>query len=389
VLQLGHPQRVIVQAGERRLAPVESLRALAALGVLLFHVELLTFALNRTGSTSRLDHVAVSGSHGVYLFFSLSGYLIFRPFAQRAWGAGTPVNLRRYARNRVLRILPLYYVAVVLLLLTQEHGGTATQWLRFPLFLENYWPDTNQTVDGPLWSIVVELQFYLVLPLLAWAVARRDRRWGGLALLDLFLIGYAGREIGVLHHVGTLGVWKTTFVLTFVWFVPGMLLAWLETCCAGGMPAWVPAPLTAATLWFAAGVAIWLVQPLWGAPDDVYLAANVLLVGSCVLPLRRGVSTAVLSWRPLAALGVASYSLYVWHAPILLKLDDWHVVRTGFWPYALAATPLCIAAAALSYWVVERPFLRQRRRWSAASPAPLPPASEPVPPEVRGLSLSR
>lgn len=374
---------VIVQAGERRLAPIESMRALAALGVLLWHAQLLSVVDNGIFDAATPNRIAASGANGVYVFFTLTGYLIFRPFAQRAWGSGVGVDLRRYARNRLLRVLPLYYVAVVVLLVLQEHGGTGRQWWRFLLFAQNYWADTNQKVDGPLWSIVVELQFYVVVPLLAALLARGTRRAGGLALLALFAVGLAGRLVAEAQGVANDNIWKTTFVVTFVWFTPGLLLAWLETCWAARRPLWLTRPLDSSTAWFVAGVALWLTAPILHAPADIYLAANALLVGSCALPLRHGWSYTALSWRPLATVGVASYSLYVWHVPIMRAIDGWPLARTGSFPLSLVAVPVCIAAALVSYRLIERPFLRHRRRWSDATAtvdaAPVQPPPTRVP----------
>src|SRR4051812_11084043 len=186
----GYNHASVVQAGERRSSSVESLRALAALVVLVFHAEFVTHFINhRPAMHTTLDDLVATGAQGVYLFFTLTAYLLFRPFARRAWAGGERVDLRRYAWNRVVRILPLYYVAIVVLLVLQEHGGTATQWWRFPLLLQNFWHDSNQTVDGPLWSVVVELQFYVLLPLLAWLIARGTRRQGGIAIGVLLILG--------------------------------------------------------------------------------------------------------------------------------------------------------------------------------------------------------
>src|SRR4051794_33073591 len=107
----------IAQAGEQRLARVESLRALAALGVVVGH--LWAISLGRGANAAE----RVSGplprrmifllTYGVWVFFGLSGYLLFWPFVRRHFGDDGPIDLARYARNRVLRILPLYFVAVV------------------------------------------------------------------------------------------------------------------------------------------------------------------------------------------------------------------------------------------------------------------------------------
>ncbi len=62
----------------------------------------------------------------MFLFASLSGYLLLWPFVRHTFGEGAPVDLRTYARNRAVRILSLYYFAVILLLIVQESGGPSS-----------------------------------------------------------------------------------------------------------------------------------------------------------------------------------------------------------------------------------------------------------------------
>jgi peptidoglycan/LPS O-acetylase OafA/YrhL len=100
-----------------------------------------------------------------------------------------------------------------------------------------------------------------------------------------------------------------------------------------------------------------------------------------VLPLRGGRLVGVLEWRPLAIVGVASYSLYLWHVPVLLTVANASVgfdpriggvfvgAPTPFWRLFALGVPLALAVALGSYAVIERPFLRLRRRWSGAAPA--------------------
>src|SRR3954467_15834245 len=144
------------QAGELRSSRIESLRAVAALGVLVGHVLVISPGLH----PAYLNRAVEGGGFGVYLFFALSGYLLFWPFARRDYGDGDAINLRRYAFNRAVRILPLYYFVLVVLLLLREDGGTLKQWLAFTRFSENFSTSTFGTVDGVMWSLVVELHFY-------------------------------------------------------------------------------------------------------------------------------------------------------------------------------------------------------------------------------------
>jgi peptidoglycan/LPS O-acetylase OafA/YrhL len=101
-------QPVVDQAGELRSARIESLRAVAALAVYVGHVfgQANAYDPARTQDTF-LDRALLGGGFGVYLFFALSGYLLFLPFARRDYAGGRAVDYRRYAQNRAVRILPL------------------------------------------------------------------------------------------------------------------------------------------------------------------------------------------------------------------------------------------------------------------------------------------
>ncbi|MBV9293083.1 MAG: acyltransferase, partial [Frankiales bacterium] len=253
---------------------------------------------------------------------------------------------------------------------------------------ENFSHLTNNTVDGPLWSVVVEVQFYVLLPVLAWLVARGRLRTGGIVLGNLVVLSTAGFAIAAAHGATDDLVWRTSLPVTFFFFTPGLLLAWLEIWWTAQPRRGLPSPLDRATVWFVASIAVWLVWRLVsGSPLEMLLAANFLAVGSCVLPLRGGWSMAFLAWRPLAMLGVASYSLYVWHVPILEAIEHWPVVSRYYGVLGLVGGALSIGAALVSYRLVEYPFLRLRRRWSrSAASATMPSGSaenpEPEPGEV-------
>jgi peptidoglycan/LPS O-acetylase OafA/YrhL len=158
----------INQAGENRQATVESLRALAALAVLEAHVFGVSRHYGAGAYATYFDRLLLAGGFGVYLFFALTGYLLYRPFARRDFASGSDVRLGQYATNRALRILPLYYFVLVVYLLTIDHGGSATTWWRSLLLLENFFPVTLAHVDGVMWSLVVEVQFYILLPSSLW-----------------------------------------------------------------------------------------------------------------------------------------------------------------------------------------------------------------------------
>src|SRR3954452_3443850 len=203
------PAPQVDQAGERRSARIESLRALAALGVLVGHAYGWSHGWQNVYATFH-GRVLMSGGFGVFLFFALSGYLLFLPFARAAFGPTARIDLRRYAINRAVRILPLYYVVIGTYLVVHDEG-VGGQWWRFLLFLEGFGAHTVAKVDPPAWSLVVEVQFYVLLPLFAWLVARVARRSLPRAALFVVGIGIAAmlvRMVTVTYADSVTAVWR-------------------------------------------------------------------------------------------------------------------------------------------------------------------------------------
>lgn len=359
----------IVQAGERRSARVESLRALAALSVLTAHVWLYFKLFGPASYTPFLHGILAGGGLGVQLFFALSGYLIFRPFARRDFGPGGRIDLKTYALNRGLRILPLYWVAIVVLMIATQHGGSFTQWWRFGLFSESFWTSTAQTVDGPMWSVVVEIHFYILLPMIAWALGRITRGNRGYAIALIVLAGLLSVGFRSLHPSPWV-VWEFSLPATFYGFVPGMVLALLQISWEERTPGLVRGVLAAADAWLVAGIGLWLVvcwKPTLAA--EIIPFAAFLVVGAVVLVPAGGRLVAVLDTRPLALVGVISYSIYIWHVPIISELVRVPSLARSFPLLFVTGLSSSLVAAAASYFVVERPALRLRRAWAKPSAA--------------------
>jgi peptidoglycan/LPS O-acetylase OafA/YrhL len=353
----GGPGAEVTQAGELRSARIESLRAIAALGVLLGHQFVVAEGLRFDTYWHKL---IMGGGFGVDLFFALTGYLLFWPFARHVIAGGPPVNLRRYALNRALRILPLYYVVVIVLLLVQEGGGTAEQWWRFLTFTETFSDSTLLQVDGVVWSLVVELHFYVLLPFLAWGIGKLARGSAGRAALVVLALGAASLLIqAVFVGFGAPRNQILAYALPakFYFFVPGMLLALLRLR-PGGWARLMPR----ADLWLLAAAAAWLVLVTDYDWAPLAVVPCFLMVGAAILPLRSGPIVRALEWKWLALIGVASYSLYLWHVPILDALGGPYLKQV------LLGTPIVLAVAFASYNLVEAPFLRLRKRWEGARP---------------------
>ena len=227
-------------------ASLDGLRAAAAGAVLLTHVGGLT---GYTVTGTPVSWALSRGDVGVPIFFTLSGLLLYRPWAAAALTGQQTVPLATYLRRRALRILPAYWavVTVALLWLNAPDARHAWPWIQYLLLIQNYdahpwWSGTGAIGLAQAWSLVVEVSFYLVLPLIAavltWAasrggppgppdVARRARR----LLTGLAVLGGSSFGFAVLTQHPRLALWfEGTLPPLMIWFCAGMaiavLLAW-------------------------------------------------------------------------------------------------------------------------------------------------------------------
>ena len=168
---------------------LDGVRGLACLGVVLFHLNLWTLFghvwfpyIDNWGAF--FSSFALIGESGVLLFFVLSGFLLFLPFAHSMLFDSDWPSLRRFYIRRVFRIMPGYYVALFLMLLylspiylQADHRSQLWLFITFRMDL----PQTYQQLDTPFWTLAIEFQFYMLLPLIAWLMGRVVR-WQSLPL---------------------------------------------------------------------------------------------------------------------------------------------------------------------------------------------------------------
>ncbi len=159
-----------------RSSAIDGARGLAALSVLLFHAWLYTRVdVSASARETTLDYALHEGRLGLVLFFVLSGFLLWRPFVAAARGRRPRPGTREYLVRRGARVLPAYYLALAgsLVLLW---GASETPGVRLPpaellphflVFAQNFNPATVMKLDPPMWTLAVEVSFYLLLPLLA------------------------------------------------------------------------------------------------------------------------------------------------------------------------------------------------------------------------------
>jgi peptidoglycan/LPS O-acetylase OafA/YrhL len=374
----------------------DGLRALAALSVLVFHASLSTFA--DVGNGALTPYVARLNI-GVAVFFVISGFLLYRPMLAARTGRGPRGSVRAYASRRLLRIVPAYWVALTLLSAWPGLLGVrGIHWWIYYGFLQGYSNTTASMGIGPGWTLGCELAFYALLPLLSLAFERAAARRGRgglwwqfeLAALAALSAGSVAYGIHALHDPATP---PSTFAATFGWFAVGMALAIASVLAAERGPvlarwAWLGWPVaTAAYVVICDGLHLTrtgfdaATTPSQVIELDVLsgiVAAGLALPAAFELTPRTPVGR--LLAHPIAAwLGVVSYGIYLYHAPLLIEIGP---LTSGIHDTALRTVVLvglglaaAVAAAAASYYVVERPMLQYAR---ARRMKPLRAAREPA-----------
>ena len=226
------PVEVRPPPGHRRFPLCDAVRALAALAIVAFHCgrELQVRDAHWWGPLiDRLEF-------GVPVFFLLSGFLLYRPFVAARVGAPS-VDLGRYARHRVLRIVPAYWLALTVLTVWPGLPGVfSADWWRFYGFAQISSGRTFFQGISPVWSLDVEVAFYLLLPVYVVAMSRLAARWPPgralrfeLSLLVGVLVGCSVvREVGVLSDAVNAAHLHAAIIYlprTFDWFLYGLSLA--------------------------------------------------------------------------------------------------------------------------------------------------------------------
>jgi peptidoglycan/LPS O-acetylase OafA/YrhL len=376
----------------------DGLRAVAALLVVVVHVG------GDSGFTYRSSagFYTARGEIGVSVFFLISGFLLYRPFAAAAMEGRPGPATRSYLLRRALRIVPLYWVALgVYYLLTgwkAVHGISGL--LENMFFLQIYSKSWIFHGITQAWSLCIEVTFYLALPL--WAAAMRwwDRRRDQqattpegvlrrelIALAVLYVASLAFRWWVVKHPTGPTQTGRSWLPAWSDHFALGMALAVVATYVAqtGKVPAvlrWLTKPGADLVSWIIAAVLFYVAarhiglntDPLrvGGAKIDLKRQVVYGLFGLFVLlpaifgAARTGVVRRLLASRMLALTGLASYGIYLWHQLVIAQLQkhtSWKVLDSPFVPLLLVVLAITLALSAITYLVVERPGIAVGHRW--------------------------
>ncbi|WP_298373818.1 acyltransferase family protein [uncultured Bradyrhizobium sp.] len=326
---------------------IDGLRAVAVSSVVLFHA---------------FPELMPGGFVGVDIFFVISGYLITGIVAFDL--QAKTFNLVTFYQRRVRRIFPALivvlaatvFVGLRLLLLDELHslGKNAVASALFVANLMllsevNYFDvDAHLKPLLHLWSLGIEEQFYLVWPLIMWVLPHRRRPIAAaVGLVSSFVLNIAlvGDHPAATFFLPFTRAWELMAGALLAFF-PQQPRAIRETAALAGIIA-----IEASFFLFNATTPF----PGW--------AAALPVAGSSLLIMSEGAFVnRILSLKPLIGVGLISYSLYLWHWPVLVFLQI-YLFRPLNDTLGLVAVALAAALAVLTYFAIERPMRRQAKAW--------------------------
>jgi peptidoglycan/LPS O-acetylase OafA/YrhL len=372
-------------ASSARLPGLDLLRAIAIVLVLLTHYN------GFVAQSSIFGAIGDAGWAGVDLFFVLSGYLIGNQLLAPA-ARGESLSLKTFFARRLLRTLPNYYAVLAVYLLLPHSpiwGKSMAPVWNFLSFTQNFGMMYGQTFTHS-WSLCIEEQFYLLLPLAVLMLLRPggSPRLFWCTLVAAIAAGMAAR--GMAFANGQQAFAAPVYYATWARFdelLPGVAIAMLKNF----HPAAFGRIQRHANALLAAGLAA-AVAVLYGVLNEAPSAFLASTLGFSLLAMSFALLTcAALSPSCLlnrlrvpgaASLALWSYAVYLVHKPVFMALRP-ELARRGIDPAApltiVAVMALGILGGWLLYRLVETPFMRLRARWypaaSSVSPALPVPAS--------------
>jgi peptidoglycan/LPS O-acetylase OafA/YrhL len=332
-------RRTIARMAGRRLGYVPALDGLRGLAIAL--VVGRHYFLTPLGG----------GGAGVNLFFVLSGFLITTLLLEEHAASGG-ISLARFYERRARRLLPALAVMLAGYLVGAAALGGFATGARAVLaggfytanFVEAFWPSLmGRQPIGPLWSLALEEQFYLIWPVALLILLRlraRPRRIRA-GLVGLILAGCTWRIWLTIHHAVAQRIMTSPDSHADA-LLTGVLVAYIlqKRRRRNELIAMF------ALLLFALVAYVGPIEAVNGPAVDIASAGLVVFAVQ-----ERSWLGWVLSRRPLVRLGVISYSLYLWH---MVVLSWFHGADR------LAAVIVSVSIASLSYRFVEQPFRRRR-----------------------------
>jgi peptidoglycan/LPS O-acetylase OafA/YrhL len=355
------------------------MRGVAVLLVLWYHIWEISWL---PAPASWLQWIPETGFIGVHMFFYLSGFVIVYPFVRAQFHGEREPTWGHFAWRRFLKIVPSYVLSIVVAYAIGYAAIVryATQpWQEIVthlLFIHTWWPTTYGSINGVLWTLAIEVEFYAIFPLVWWCFKRRAWLTGATMIALALIWRIHWRDC--CSHTDTMSLMVENLPGYLDIFACGMLSAWVFVRVGRSVR---DSPASAAMPLLSLFGVVLLARLLIGMFDQrtaAYWEVALQIVtrplyGIAFAAIALGLLTAP-SWgrrlldnAPLRFLGAISYNLYLYHQMVARELVQFHVPPYAGDPhydphwqltYTVLAFLATIAQAAIVTYLIERPILQ-------------------------------
>lgn len=338
---------------ENRIGSLDGLRAVSIVLVMISHlVGIKAFFISE-----RIGRILDLGELGVRVFFVISGFLITSILLKELDKTGS-IDLKRFYFRRTLRIFPPYYLFLFVLIAAQAIGliilnpGDVSHALTYT---SNYNP-SRPWIIGHTWSLAVEEQFYLLWPALLLLLGKRKGLWLALA----FVVVAPAIRLGLYQAFPDV---RSGIGQRFETVADSIAMGCLLAGCRAYLHslARYRQALNSTTAFLATILIVLIGNSMHDHPHINFLAGFAMMnfgIAFCIdwcVTNEASRAGRFLNWRPVAFVGVVSYSIYLWQQPFLDRYS--HAAVCQF-PLNIA---IVIPLALLSYFLCERPSFALRR----------------------------
>lgn len=363
------PERLSrITSSGRYIAEVDGLRFMAIMPVLIQHLS------ERTQRSAAVDWAtplaedqvvfwASRGTIGVFIFFAISGFILGLPFAKYHLQGGRKVGLKSYFWRRVTRLEPPYMVWMIVFFLVLLVKGSYSFSELFPhlgaslLYVHNLVYQDYSVINPVAWSLEIEIQFYLMAPILAWLFFRWQNKWLRRGLL-------VGGIVTTLLAQQVFGWVAMPYKLTLLWqlqyFLVGFLVTdfflvdWQGQNKASGRVLWDVVAL----------IGLVVMALSWSAEFPKRLVFSVALLGFLVAGFRGRWFTAFLRKPWIAVIGGMCYTIYLIHLPLLeglvpitTRLSLTNIFGVNLLLQAFLVFPIVFVVSAAGFLWLEKPCM--------------------------------
>lgn len=357
-----------ITSGSSWIPEIDGLRFVAIALVVLFHLSAQVIAKSPIPFTTKSWYAGLfaffgRGDIGVRIFFVISGFILGRPFARHFLLAQPKPSLRSYYLRRLTRLEPPYLINIAVCAVAiaiYDHRPLhqlLPQFAASALYLHGFFFGSFGVMNPVAWTLEIEVQFYLLVPLLtlvflvrpAWL--RRSLFAGTALLLPVWLMVF------VYGHVPGTSLFWATILWWLQYFLAGMLLSDIYVV---DMTSWSPH-----LSWDLISGAAWCVLLVPFIPHNVQYAIEPLLIALAFVGAFRGVWLhRLFATRWLAIIGGMCYSIYLWHflvIALVFKISRHmvagHDLLANFLLQALFILPCVLAFSVLYFVLIERPCM--------------------------------